>query len=420
MHALPRLLIAVIAGLSGVGALASERPFLNSELIFPLEVWHNHASSVVETPSGDLLVCWFHGSGERTADDVRIEGARQRHGTQQWSERFVMADAPGFPDTNCTLFMDPLGRLWLFWPTILANEWHSALMNYRVSSDYTQEGPPRWERSELLLVKPGDRFGEAMKRYVDEVRGRLDVELPEGVSREQALHYLQRLETRSGDKLYRRLGWMTRAHPFLLGERRLIVPLYSDGFDCSLMAMTDDWGEHWEVSDPLISAANIQPSIVQCRDGSLYTLMRDNGPPPQRLMQSRSFDRGETWTAVTDSELPNPGSGAEIIGLDNGDWVLVSNDTEHGRHRLLVQISPDEGKTWPWRRYLEKDDPGSEAGAYHYPSIIQARDGTLHVTYSYHLAHSNLPKDVDGDPAAKSIKHAHFNVAWVQEGDRSP
>ena len=30
---------------------------------FPLESWHNHSSSVVETPKGDLLVCWFHGSG---------------------------------------------------------------------------------------------------------------------------------------------------------------------------------------------------------------------------------------------------------------------------------------------------------------------------------------------------------------------
>ena len=42
-----------------------DRPFLASELIFPLEHWHNHASMIVELPGGDLLVCWFHGSGER-------------------------------------------------------------------------------------------------------------------------------------------------------------------------------------------------------------------------------------------------------------------------------------------------------------------------------------------------------------------
>src|SRR5208283_6003538 len=113
-----------------------ETPFLESELIFPLEHWHNHASCIVETPNGDLLVCWFHGSGERTADDVKIEGARKRKGANTWSPRFTMADTPDYPDTNCTMFIDPQGRLWLLWPTILANRWETALMKYRISSHY--------------------------------------------------------------------------------------------------------------------------------------------------------------------------------------------------------------------------------------------------------------------------------------------
>src|SRR5262249_21218986 len=122
----------------------TDAPFLESELIFPLEHWHNHASCIVETPNGDLLVCWFHGSGERTADDVKIEGARLRRGSTNWSARYTLADTPGYPDTNCTMFIDPQGRLWLLWPTILANEWHTALMKYRISSDYFRDGPPRW------------------------------------------------------------------------------------------------------------------------------------------------------------------------------------------------------------------------------------------------------------------------------------
>jgi predicted neuraminidase len=103
-------------------------PFHTSELIFPLEHWHNHASMIVEAPNGDLIVCWFHGSGERQADDVMIEGARMKKGSSSWSPRFVMADTPAYPDTNCTIFIDPMNRLWLLWPTILANEWPTALM----------------------------------------------------------------------------------------------------------------------------------------------------------------------------------------------------------------------------------------------------------------------------------------------------
>jgi predicted neuraminidase len=145
--------------------------------------------------------------------------------------------------------------------------------------------------------------------------------------------------------------------------------------------------------------------------------MRDNGPPPKRLHQSESRDRGETWSPVSDSDLPNPGSGAEIMALRNGHWALISNDSETGRNSLAVSISDDEGKTWKWKRHLESEPPGPNAGRFHYPSIIQAMDGTLHASYSYHLGENGAQKDADGLPMHKSIKHAHFNEAWVVAGD---
>jgi predicted neuraminidase len=410
---------ALFSGLSALSA-ADEKPFHSAELVFPLEHWHNHGSCIVEASNGDLIVCWFNGSGERQADDVKIEGARMRKGESSWSQRFTMADTPGYPDTNCAMFIDPQGRLWLLWPAILANEWHTALMKYRVSSDYLRDGPPAWETSEVLHVTPGEAFEKDVLAYAAEQRRFLDRNFPEDEARQRAAKYLDQIETYAKDKLFRRLGWMTRAHPFVLDDSRLIVPLYSDGFSFSLMAFTDDWGASWQTSNPLTGPGNIQPSIVKRKDGSLYTLMRDNGPPPKRLLQSESRDRGRTWSAVSDSDLPNPGSGAEIISLRNGHWALVSNDTERGRHSLAVQISDDEGRTWRWKRRLEFDSPGPEAGSYHYPSIIQARDGSLHVSYSYFLSRRDLPREADGRPASKSIKHAHFNEAWVRQGDAEP
>jgi len=404
------LLIAALTG--GAGGAAGEAPFLRSELIFPLEHWHNHASMIVECPNGDLLVCWFHGSGERQADDVKVEGARLKRGSRNWSPRFTMADIPGYPDTNCTIFIDPQQRLWLLWPTILANEWHTALMKYRISSRYQGSGPPVWDVNEVLHVTPGQKFAETVNAVIDGYEKRLESE-PES-TRARMKEYLDRTRKNAADKYFRRMGWMTRAHPFVLDGSRLIVPLYSDGFSFSLMAITDDWGKTWHTSTPLVGLGNIQPSIVRRRDGSLYTLMRDNGPAPKRLHASESRDRGETWSPVIDSELPNPGAGAEIISLRNGNWALIYNDTERGRHSLAVSISEDEGKTWRWTRHLERDEPGSEAGQYHYPSIIQARDGSLHATYSYHLNRKDLEKDPEGKIRRKSIKHAHFNEAWVK------
>src|SRR5436190_228673 len=140
-----------------------------AEFLFPMEHWHNHASCIVETPNGDLLVCWFHGSGERTADDVKIEGARLKHAEKTWSHRFTMADTLNYPDTNCTMFIDPQGRLWLLWPTILANRWETALMKYRISTNYTGDGPPLWSVNEILHVTPGEEFVTATDAWLAKV-----------------------------------------------------------------------------------------------------------------------------------------------------------------------------------------------------------------------------------------------------------
>jgi hypothetical protein len=109
---------------------------------------------------------------------------------------------------------------------------------------------------------------------------------------------------------------------------------------------------------------------------------------------SESRDQGLTWSPVVDSAIPNSGSGTDIVVLRDGRWVFIGNDLEDGRYRLVVMLSEDEGRSWARRRYLENDPPGPLAGRYHYPSIIQARDGSLHATYSHHLSTSRpLPKD---------------------------
>jgi len=232
--------------------------------------------------------------------------------------------------------------------------------------------------------------------------------------------YITSVRKQAGDKLSRRLGWMTRAHPFVLDGKRLIVPLYSDGFSFSLMAITDDWGATWKTSTPLVDFGNIQPSLVRKKDGTLVAYMRDNGPPPKRLHVSRSKDRGETWSTVEDSALPNPGSGAEVLALANGHWVLAYNDLEQGRYSLALSVSEDEGATWPWTRHLERDasspPEAPQRGEYHYPSIIQARDGTLHASYSYFIPPAQAKRDEQGRPIRKAIKHAHFNEAWIRAG----
>jgi predicted neuraminidase len=386
-------------------------PRYDAELIFPPEGLHNHGSCLVECPNGDLVVCWYRGSGERRADDVAVYGARRRRSETRWSAPFLMADTPGFPDTNPCLVIDPRGRLWLIWQTIVANEWHTALTKYKISSAFADDGPPHWEFSDTLILKPGPEFAETVAKQCDVDEAQLD-KFPESL-RARARQYLADRRRHAADKYFIRMGWMTRVHPLVVDGGRLILPLYSDGFDFSIMALSDDWGATWSASQPLVSHGGVQPSLVRKRGGTLVALMRDNGPPPKRVLKSESKDRGRTWSPVVDTDIPNSGAGLEVIGLANGNWVLINNDTEQGRHQLSVSLSDDEGTSWKWTRHLEFDAPGPEATTAAYPSIIQAKDGMLHASYTFTLKEKTAQAAADGKKG-ECIKHARFNEAWIR------
>ncbi len=373
---------------------AAGRAQCEAELVFPLDPQHNHAPGIVECPNGDLLVSWYRGSGERTADDVAVFGARKKSGAEAWSQPFLLADTPGFPDCNTCMMIDRDDRLWLFWPTILANSWESCWTNFQWSRDYQQPGPPRWAEKGLILLKPDD-FQDAALQVLEAERARRD---QPATPREEAM--MQAFRERLGQKLYQRLGWQPRCKPTVLPSGRILLPLYSDTFSISLMAISDDQGQSWFASEPLIGLGNIQPAVLYRDDGTLVAYMRENGPR-NRIRVAESSDQGLHWGPVGQIDLPNPGSGLDAVRLTNGHWVLVYNDSTTDRRQLAVSLSEDEGAHWRWTRHLEQQPQG----AYHYPAVIQSRDGSIHVVYSYF---------VEG---GKSMKHVAFNEAWIREGD---
>ncbi|MCD6598001.1 MAG: exo-alpha-sialidase [Bacteroidales bacterium] len=419
--------------------------FLQTEL-FPLTKDHAHGSTIVELPNGDLLAAWFQGSGERWADDVRIMGARLNLGSNSWSQPFIMADVPDFPDINPVLFLDNEEQLWLVWYTVIANQWSTSLPTYRISNNYMQKtAAPEWEWQQVLFVKPGDKtergmhpddkFVKSVERQVDAYGKYIKDSMGENKQLQEQWEWWksdlmsksrgedmmrkgnytneagERIDGELGYPYFRRMGWQTKNKAIFVDGGRMILPLYSDGFSFSLMAITDDGGSHWQFSEPLVAPGNIQASIAIKKDGTLVSYMRDNGPPPKRLMVSESKDEGMTWSMVQDSKLPNEGSGADIVSLKNGHWVLAYNDTENGRNSLAVSISTDEGKTWSYIRHLELDERELKiATQSSYPSIIEGKDGIIHVIYSFHR------RDMEGKPN-ETIKYARINEEWIIEGD---
>lgn len=396
MRCTPCAVLAIAATTTLPSIVNAEDPAYRAELVFPLRAEHNHAPGIVECSNGDLLTSWYRGSGERDSDDVAVYGARCRKGGGQWSEAFLMAETPGFPDCNTAMHIDRQGKLWLFWPVILANSWESCLTQYRVSSDFLGDGPPRWEWQGSIFLKP-ENFPKIMTEALDARLKAPGTTLPDDAKTKAKIDVLR---NRIKDRLYNRLGWQPRCKPTVLPSGRILLPLYSDTYSAGIMAISDDEGKTWRASQPLAGFGSIQPTVLRRDDGTLLAYMRENGPI-ERIRVSESKDDGLIWGPVGATDLPNPGAGIDGVRLANGHWLLVYNDTTRGRNSLAVSLSQDEGRSWKYTRHLERHDKGS----YHYPAMIQGRDGTIHCVYSFFV------------DAGKSMKHAAFNEAWVLAGD---
>lgn len=368
------LFIIFIFFQQGFAQRVSNDPIIKSQLIFLSQPQHVHSSSLVNLPNGDLLVAWFQGSGERTADDVKIMGARLKKNGKVWSKPFPMADTYQIPDCNPILFLNKEKKLFLVWIAVQANQWQYSILKYRTSVNYNHGGEPVWNWQGNILLKPGDEFEKELQLKFKE--------LPSNTSgwASYAPKYDDMILTAGTDKAKRSFGWMTRTPPLTLPNGRILLPLYSDGFNLSLTAISDDDGKTWKPSLPIVGRGNVQPSFIRKENGNVVAYMRDNGDAPGFVQISESKDNGESWTAAQKTDIPNTAS-VVALKLHQGEWAFVGNDESDGRYRLSLYLSNDEGKTWKWKIKLENEE--KDQGSFSYPSMIQTKDGLLHITYSY-------------------------------------
>lgn len=385
-----------------ISAISLAPPYHRETLIFdPAREPHGHvhASSIVELPNGDLLAVWYENGPKLPgqyysleadkSDDVRIGGARRLRGKPGWEQPFVMADTFGVSDNNPTLLVDREKRLWLVFPTLLAvpqRAWGSSILRYKISTDYERAGPPRWDVENLLIVHPNG---------LDEVVAQQAEQLRRGAGRSNRNEEIARtLLERLSDPFARKLGWMTRPHPLALRKGTVLIPFANENFNAAAAALTNDGGQTWTFGRVVPTLGVTQPSVVELPDGRLVAFFRD-AAGTRRIRRSESTDGGLTWSEVTPTDLVNPGAGIEAVMLRSGNLAIVYNPVETSpRDKLAISISDNLGKTWKWTRLIE-DRPRER---FDYPSIVQAADGTIHVTYSYNL---------------KTIKHVEFSEEWA-------
>jgi predicted neuraminidase len=305
-------------------AAAGQSGLLSREFIYETAPFPScHASSLAESADGTLLTTWFGGTGEKHAD-VGIWVAR--HGQGSWSAPVEVAtgeqaDGRRHPCWNPVLFQPAVGPLLLF---------------YKVGPS-----PGTWWGMVLSSVDGGLSWGPPRR-------------LPAGI-----------------------LGPI-KNKPVQLPDGDLLSPTSTedDGWRVHF-ERSRDGGATWTATPPLNDGTTlgaIQPSLLSLGDGRLLALGRTR---QGRLFQIASADAGQTWGAMTLTDLPNPNSGTDAVTLRDGRHLLVYNHTATARSPLNVAISAD-GQTWQAALVLE-DEPGE----YSYPAVIQSRDGLVHITYTW-------------------------------------
>lgn len=281
-----------------------------------------HASTIIETKNG-LLASWFGGTHEKNPD-VCIYTSEKING--KWSTPIMAADGVindtlRYPCWNPVLYKRDNGDVILYYKVGPSpREWWGL---YKISND---EGKS-WSEGTLI---PDSLLGPIKNK-------------PEGLA-DGTILYPTSFETKQQWTIY----------------------VETSNQDLSQWAKTT-------IDNNGFNA--IQPTILFYEGGRIQMLCRSK---EKKIVETWSDDQGKTWLPLQATVLPNNNSGIDAVTLKNGIQLLICNPIEHDRNKLAVLASTD-GKNWNNLIVLE-DQP---EGEFSYPAIIQGKDGTIHITYTY-------------------------------------
>lgn len=352
-----------------------EGPGGRVDAFLPSPMVQNHAANLHFLPDGRLACVWFGGTMEGMGD---ISIWMSTLGPEGWSAARRLSDDATRSEQNPVLFTAPDGAVWLF---------------------HTSQPGGRQDECEIVArvsLDGGRTFGPA--RRIGDFRG---------VFVRQPL----------------RIG---PAGEWLLPGFHCVTPAagrWTGDIDTAVMLVSRDQGQSWasvEVPDSL-GAVHMNP--VAPLGGTMPAFYRDRYA--QWVKRSLSTDGGLTWTTPAPTDLPNNNSSVQAVRLIDGRVAMVLNpvsaatsdarraslyDEIEGeaevqavttgpkavwgvpRAPMVLALSTDNGATFPVRIPID-DGSGhalsnnSAAGVnkeLSYPSILQGKDGLLHLAYTYH------------------------------------
>lgn len=318
-------------------------------------VFHKNAT-IYESPNGDLLAAWFAGDVGEGNRDQNSYGARRPAGEEEWGDDELLVGIDNRA-VGCPIYFEgPGGDLWLTAP-VMYGDW---LTKSKVFYKRSPDGGATWGDLELLTEQTGIYLKNKPIHLEEENRWIL----PAYSAVEDKPYFF----LIPGDQHVRPADYP----PMVGGDQ--VVRHNEEGYMGSL-GMT-------------------HPSVVELDDSTLMAYLR----PRQdgHLYETRSYDRGLNWETAEQTSIPNPNAAFDMVHTEDGNIVLINNPVpEHnipeGRNKLALFMSEDEGETWPYQMWLEReetDQPLSgmsdgERPEFTYGNVIQGRDGTIHLAYEF-------------------------------------
>jgi predicted neuraminidase len=320
----------VTAVLAASGSTLVPQEFVFESAPFP----SCHAATIAEVDGG-LVCAYFGGTAERNPD-VGIWVSRKEKGSDHWTPPVEVANGVQsaelrYPAWNPVLFQPRSGDLMLFYKVgPVPSQWWGMVTT-------SADGGKSWTTPRKL----GDRLIGPVKDK--------PIQLDDGT-------ILAGSSTEDG-------GWKVHV------ERS-----------------TDD-GKTWEsiaVDDPE-KLSCIQPTLLTLPGGRIQMLCRSN--KSNKICESHSDDGGKSWSPLAATTLPNNNSGIDAVTLADGRHLLVYNhttaDQADGGHKgrgILNVATTRDGQQWDAALVLERT---SENKQYSYPSVIQTKDGLVHIVYTW-------------------------------------
>ena len=308
--------------------------FAKKEMIFNEKPTKScHASTVLPLENGEVIAAWFGGTREGS-DDVDIWVSVRSGGI--WSKPQRVSQADDIPHWNPVLFKRKDGTICLFFKVgKKIPEWKTY---YSLSED---KGRTWSKPAPLVPDDDGDGRGPVKNKCLRLSDGRILAP----ASSEMNLVWNAFVDMSFDDGR----TW----------EKQMFIP------------KTYYNGDRVHV---------IQPTLWEYEPGKVSMLMRSGSG---RAYRSDSEDYGKTWCKAYRTSVLNNNSGLDLVRLDSGILVLVSNPVEENwgtRAPLTIMASDDNGNTWEEIYVLEKYN--DEDDEFSYPAI-EAIENTAFITYTW-------------------------------------